>query len=540
VTIAGGVITVPAGVTSFTVSVPTSADTIDEADETYTLAVGAASGTGTINDDDNAPTISSVSAATQVEGVTLVHTVTLTNASSSVTTFAYTLGGGTATGGGTDYTTPPTFSNGVTLSAGVLSVPAGVTSFTVSVPSTLDTIDEGASETYDLSVGGITALGTITDDDNAPTISSVSSPTVAEGTNLVYAVSLSNASSSATTFAYTLGGGSAAAADVGTPTFSNGVTLSAGILTVPAGVTAFSITLPTTPDTLDEIDETVPLSVGGVTGTGTITDDDATPSLSIDDVTVNEATATVTFTVSLSAASGQTVTVGYDSSNGTATAGADYTALVPGTLTFAPGVTSQTITVGITNDTVFESAETFNVNLTSPTNATIADNLGIGTITDNDSAPTISSVSSPTVAEGTDLVYAVTLSNASSTATTFAYTLGGGTAAAADVGTPTFSNGVTLSAGILTVPAGVTAFSITLPRPCLSRSAAPAAPARSPTTTPRRRCRSAARPRSTRPRAPSPTPSRCRRLRARASASTTAPPLAPPARVRTTRRRAAR
>ena len=469
VTIAGGVVTVPAGVTSFSVTVPTSADTIDEASETYTLNVGAASGTGTITDDDNAPAVSSVSAATQIEGTTLVHTVTLSNASSSVTTFAYTLGGGSATGGGTDYTTPPTFSNGVTLSGGILSVPAGVTSFTVSVPSTLDTIDEGASETYNLSVGGIAAIGTITDDDNAPTISSVSSPTVTEGTALVYAVALSNASSSATTFAYTLGGGSAAAADFGTPTFSNGVTLAGGILTVPAGVTAFSITLPTTQDALDEIDETVPVTVGGVTGTGTITDDDATPTLSINDVTVNEAAGTATFTVTLSAASGQTVTVGYNSSNGSATAGSDYTALVPGTLTFAPGMVSQTITVNISNDTVFESSEDFNVNLTAPTNAAIADGVGVGTISDNDAAPTISSVSAASAVEATSLVHTVTLSNASSSATTFSLSLTDGTATGGGVDytsaltNAAFSNGVTIAGGVITVPAGVTSFSVTVP-----------------------------------------------------------------------------
>ncbi|MFZ6820704.1 Calx-beta domain-containing protein, partial [Undibacterium sp. Ji22W] len=64
---------------------------------------------------------------------------------------------------------------------------------------------------------------------------------------------------------------------------------------------------------------------------------------------VNEAAGTATFTVTLSAASGQTVSVGYNTSNGTATAGSDYTA-TSGTLTFNPGVTTQTITVNIAND----------------------------------------------------------------------------------------------------------------------------------------------------------------------------------------------
>ena len=117
-------------------------------------------------------------------------------------------------------------------------------------------------------------------------------------------------------------------------------------------------------------------------------------------------------------------------------------------------MTSQTVTVAIAQDTIFEGSETLNVTLSAPVNASLADSLGLGTITDDDAAPTISSVSSPTVTEGGDLVYAVTLSNASSTPTSFAYSLGGGTATAADHGTPVFSNGVTLAAGVLTVPAG--------------------------------------------------------------------------------------
>ncbi|MBK6593923.1 MAG: hypothetical protein IPG23_14955 [Burkholderiales bacterium] len=86
------------------------------------------------------------------------------------------------------------------------------------------------------------------------------------------------------------------------------------------------------------------------------------------------ADGTASFTVTLSAVSAQTITVAYNTTDGTATAGADYTSAT-GTLTFAPGTTAQTISVPITNDTVFEGAtgETFSVNLASPTNATIAD-----------------------------------------------------------------------------------------------------------------------------------------------------------------------
>ena len=62
-----------------------------------TLTVGGASGVGTINDDDAAPTISSVTSATQTEGTALVHTVTLSGCIANSTSFAYTIGGGEAT-----------------------------------------------------------------------------------------------------------------------------------------------------------------------------------------------------------------------------------------------------------------------------------------------------------------------------------------------------------------------------------------------------------------------------------------------------------
>src|SRR5258706_15991700 len=74
--------------------------------------------------------------------------------------------------------------------------------------------------------------------------------------------------------------------------------------------------------------------------------------------------------------------------DGTAGAG-DYTAGT-GTLSFAVGVTTQTITVPITDDLLDELDETFTVNLAGPTNATIADGAGVGTILDDDATPSLS------------------------------------------------------------------------------------------------------------------------------------------------------
>ena len=162
-------------------------------------------------------------------------------------------------------------------------------------------------------------------------------------------------------------------------------------------------------DLLDENNETFFLNLtnpGNATisdaqGVGTITDDDGAPTLSINDATVSEGntgTTNAVFTVTLSSASGNAVTVDYATANGTATAPADYTA-TSGTLTFPAGVTTRTITVPVVGDLLDESNETYNVNLSNPTNAAIADGTGLGTITDDDPAPSLS-INNMTVTEG--------------------------------------------------------------------------------------------------------------------------------------------
>jgi hypothetical protein len=109
--------------------------------------------------------------------------------------------------------------------------------------------------------------------------------------------------------------------------------------------------------------------------------------VSVGDVTVVEGAAGTTvnavFTVSLSAASGQTVTVVAASADATALAGSDYVAKAKA-LTFAPGVTTTTLTVIVNGDALVEPTETFYVNLTSPVGATLGRAQGVGTITNDD------------------------------------------------------------------------------------------------------------------------------------------------------------
>ncbi|MBR7801825.1 hypothetical protein, partial [Undibacterium fentianense] len=151
--------------------------------ETLPLVVGGVTGNGGIIDDDQ-PTISTVvSGGNVVEGNNLTYTVSLTSGTTIASTYAYSLGGGTATAT-SDYNTTPTFSNGVSLVGSNLIVPAGVSSFTVTVATINDTIVDSASpETLPLVVGGVTGNGGIIDDDQ-PTISTVvSGGNVVEGNN---------------------------------------------------------------------------------------------------------------------------------------------------------------------------------------------------------------------------------------------------------------------------------------------------------------------------------------------------------------------
>ena len=104
------------------------------------------------------------------------------------------------------------------------------------------------------------------------------------------------------------------------------------------------------------------------------------PALSVADVTVTEGDdATADFVVTLDPAAAGTVTVDYATADGTATAPADYGA-TSGTLTFAPGETSKTVSVSIVDDTVEDDGETFTFTLDNAAGATLADATATGTV----------------------------------------------------------------------------------------------------------------------------------------------------------------
>lgn len=164
-----------------------------------------------------------------------------------------------------------------------------------------------------------------------------------------------------------------------------------GTLSYAAGERVKTVSVSSVSEAVYESDETFNLVLssptGGATitdgtGVGTILDDDAGPSFSIDDVSVTEG-GTLGFTVTKTGLTELSHDVYYATANGTA-GSSDYTT-GSGTLTFTSGQTTKTVFVPTTQETLIEANETMYVNLSGQTNgSTISDSQGIGTINNDD------------------------------------------------------------------------------------------------------------------------------------------------------------
>ncbi len=182
-------------------------------------------------------------------------------------------------------------------------------------------------------------------------------------------------------------------------------------VTFAPGELSKTITVPIVNDGEHEADETFNVTLSDPenltlaspsTYAITIVDDDPVRTVSIGNAEVkegNSGTANATFTVSLLSPSAQPVTVSFATADGTATAPADY-ASTSGTLTFAPGETSKSITVAVNGDTIAEGNETFVVNLSNVVGAAVGTAQGTGTILDDDVAALTLSIDKATVTEG--------------------------------------------------------------------------------------------------------------------------------------------
>jgi hypothetical protein len=201
-------------------------------------------------------------------------------------------------------------------------------------------------------------------------------------------------------------------------------------------------------------------TIGSIYWNPAIVLDPNAPQIQMQNTSVTEGnTGTVAagFTVTLSAASTKTITVAYATANGTASAGSDYQA-ASGTLTFAPGETSKTVTVLVNGDRIGESNETFTVNLSAATNATILNSSAVGTIIDDEPHISITDASKREGNKGqtTLFTFTITLSTAYDQPVTMSYRTVGGTAKSGDdyvakTGTLSFAPGDTAKTITITV-----------------------------------------------------------------------------------------
>ena len=383
-----GTFTIPQGAGSFTLPIEVVPDDLDEVDESVSVTLTAVSGplttvvgtgTVTITDDDLAVMVTASDTKVLENAGSALITVTLDRPSLAPLSIPFTTSAGSATA-------PADF----TATAGSLSFPIGATSASITVPIVNDNLVEGiAGENFGVVLTPATNTFIVRQatvsivDDESPYLMVQSASQQIEGDrvsrSLTFSVTLSQPLNTAITLSW-VPSGITATAGVDFPS-------AGGTVTIARRKTTATITVPISPDTVIEGNETLALSlsstgaaIGSGAPVGTIVDDDDV-ALSISDASIvepNKGTKNVTLTVRLSTAKVESVTVRWTTVDGTATvAGGDYIA-ASGTLTIAAGQTSATITIAVIGDRSVEPDETFRVVLSAPVRAVIG---AVGTAT---------------------------------------------------------------------------------------------------------------------------------------------------------------
>jgi hypothetical protein len=455
---ANGTLTFAPGETSKAVAVGVVGDAAIEAAEQFVLNLSAPSnatiadgqGVGTITNDD-LPTLSigDVQVAEGNSGTTTAtFTATLSAASPVQVSAGYSTGNGTATAG-QDF---------VGVAAGSVVFAPNVTSQTIQVLVNGDTTVE-PDENFTVTLAGpqnatladFQGQGTITNDDSTQPVLAIGPASVTEGngpgTALAFTVTLTPAATQQVTVNY--------AAAAGSATLGADFSATSGALIFAVGETSKVVSVPVVGETLPEGNETLTVTLSGAVGatigtataTGTIVNDDP-PALSISDATVTEGnagTTSATFTLTLSPPSPTPVAVTYATANGTATAGSDYVGVASTPVTIPANTAAWPVTVAVLGDTTIEGAETFLVNLSSPSGATLVDSQGVGTITNDDGGAPVSVTVSLPIAAGADDVNETANVLAAGDSTAW---VGTGSSAAASFAGFRFAN--------VTIPAGAT------------------------------------------------------------------------------------
>ncbi|BCG12854.1 hypothetical protein YZOS03_13370 [Vibrio alginolyticus] len=339
-----------------------------------------------------------------------------------------------------------TYTNGVVFLGGYLIVPAGISSFEISIP-TIDDLVVESSETIVLEIGGETGTATVLDNDSTK-LSVVDAGDVIEGTDAIFTVLFSNPVQEAvvvnlkstTNDSYT-----AEDVDLGTmvvtyvDTHGQTQTLDMapnGDVTIPPGVAEIKVAVPTKLDNVHEGDESFGLTVteigsvtsnGIATGNANIVDSDPAPlvSISADQNSVNEG-ETAGFTLTLDKVADESVTVHVEYS-GVAQDGKDFVGVL--SVEVPAGQSSAALDLLTVTDGIYEGAESFTVTIkeVDGADASIASNNSASVvIVDAQSAPkvTISSDQS-SVDEGSDAKFIVNIDQKADEDVLVTFTIGG-------------------------------------------------------------------------------------------------------------------
>jgi hypothetical protein len=434
----------PPGQTNALLPIPVAGDTVYESDETFFLNLRnptnatllRTQAVATILNDDPIPRIliQDTGVAEGDSGVTnAVFRLSLSNPSSQPVSVRLFTTNGTALAG-RDYLSTNGLVTFQAVSCGRVTDPAA-TNQTFSVPvigNTQNELDKTFGVVlHDPSSGLLgrgEAIGTILNDDWVSI--SISDASVVEGnsgtTDAVFQVTLSSPSLQPVAVNFATQNGTARAG-------SDFVAVS-GLLTFAPGVTAQTIHVPVIGDLVDEPDETFLVILSGQANarlarsfaTGTIVNDDP-PAISALDTSVLEGNSGLTmaqFTLKLSSARTNVIRVDFATSDGTAVAGSDYLA-TNGTVTFPPGVDSVTVPVAVIGDTNYEADETFFLNLTNATAATLARARAVCTIINDDQPPLVHFPADFAILEGTCTNLQISLSYTSALPVVISYCVSG-------------------------------------------------------------------------------------------------------------------
>ena len=401
-----GTLNFGAGVTTQTIEIDILGDTLDEFDETFLVnlsnpsagtSIGDGEATVTISNDDAQPTVSIIDVMVDEldspDTVTAILTASLSATSGKPITVAFSTTDDTAVAG-SDYVAD----------SGNINFTPGITETTIEIDVSGDNLDE-FTEAFTVNLSPVTdgnvtiadgdGTVSIVDNDNPPAIAilaaNVNEVDNGSSSTASFTVQLSAPSGKPISATYSTIEGSATAGAA-----NDFIAVTNSALNFAPGETEKTIDITVNGDDLYEGNQTFSVELANLeniassgnttTNSATIQDNEAQPSISIASNSTEEGdsgTKTLEFVVTLSGAAEEDVTVTY-ATNHVTTDGSDFDIVASGTLTFTSPSTSETISITINGDEDSEDDETFEINLSNPTVATIGTDQAIGTILDDD------------------------------------------------------------------------------------------------------------------------------------------------------------